>query len=937
MLSRPGVRFALGLIALCGWAALEPPLHLRAVLEPPLQVYGSDASQARAAWPPLVRKTPDKAPVLTPQQELATIVVPPGYRVELVASEPLVIDPILIDFDADGRMWVVEMPGFMPDTSGTDSRDPINGVAVLEDTNGDGVMDRRTVFADKLVLPRALKVLAGGRVLVGEPPNLWLMTDTDGDLKADTRVLVSNTYGRAEGNIEHNANSLLWALDNTIYTSEHDWHLRWKNGAFETLPTLSRGQWGASQDDAGRVYRNFNDAPLFVDYLAPSYYMRNPNLARTRGLYDPLISREASVVWPIRATRGVNRGYRDQFFRPDDSSITIQAAGTPLIFRGDRLPKALQGQAFITDSATNLVHAYRIVDDGTGRLRAEDFYRKGEFFASSDERCRPVNIASAPDGTLYVVDMYRGVVQDGMFWTDYLRDYIKSRDLELPVKLGRIWRIVHEGQRPSPAPRLSSASSAQLVETLSHSNGWWRDTAQQLLVQRGDKAMAPQLRALAGQAADWRTRLHALWTLDGLDALEPAQVERALSDRSPNLRASAVRLSEPWLPDLDQPLGGLVAKRVDDVSWTVRRQVAASIGRLPEAARIESATTILERYGSDPIVVDATISGLPGSEAAVLERILGHGLRGRVPSSGAQQADAVTMLAATIAKGGDAAAVTAADCAVDGRVRRCVATGCGVERTRHGSHRPRRTRPASAHRRSRGRTCGADQACVRQYRDGAHRQEHRQPDRVARQTRAGRHRAAIHARRAASLRCGSGAVQEPLHRLSSGGRAWAREDGADARGFETRHRRGCRQCRSHSPWRHGGPDRSDAATCVCARRRANRRAADVHPARVGPHRLRGCSGRCERDPRVDANADASLDGDRTAAGTRRTLIFRGASPLGPRTLSRAPLRRRAPFAWLTRYRSFAGAASRVTIWEIRSNSVAALCLDSSGSRGRAHA
>jgi mono/diheme cytochrome c family protein/glucose/arabinose dehydrogenase len=605
-----------------------------------------DAFQSGPRWPPPVRKTAEKAPVLTPQQEHATIVVPPGYRVELVASEPLVVDPIVIDFDGDGRMWVVEMPGFMPDTSGRTSREPINDVVVLEDTDGDGVMDKRTVFADKLVLPRALKVLAGGRVLVGEPPNLWLMTDTDGDLKADTRVVVSNTYGRADANVEHNANSLLWALDNTIYTSEHDWHLRWKNGAFETVPTPSRGQWGASQDDAGRIYRNFNDAPLFVDYLAPSYYTRNPNLARTRGLYDPLISREASVVWPIRATRGVNRGYRDQFFRPDDSSITIQAAGTPVVFRGDRLPKALQGHAFITDSGTNLVHAYRVHDDGTGRLSAEDFYKKGEIFASWDERCRPVYLTSAPDGTLYVVDMYRGVVQDGFYWTDFLRDYIKSREMELPVRLGRIWRIVHESMRPAAAPKLSSASSARLVETLSHPNGWWRDTAQQLLVQRSDSSVTPQLREAARRAADWRSRLHALWTLDGVGALEPAQVAHALSDRSAFVRAAAIRLSEPWLDDPQQPLAASVLERMNDVSWTVRRQLAASIGRLPAPARIDRAATMLERYGSDPVVVDATISGLSGSEREVFERVLRNAVD-------PQKADALTMLAAAMARSGN--------------------------------------------------------------------------------------------------------------------------------------------------------------------------------------------------------------------------------------------------------------------------------------------
>ena len=148
---------------------------------------------------------------------MKTLVLPPGYRVQLVAKEPLVIDPIAIDFDADGRMWVLEMPGFMSEATAANSREPINNVVVLEDTNGDGVMDKRTVFADKLVLPRAMKVLDKG-VLVGGPPNLWFMQDTDGDLKADKKDLVSDTYGRAAASIEHNANSLFWGLDNLMYT-----------------------------------------------------------------------------------------------------------------------------------------------------------------------------------------------------------------------------------------------------------------------------------------------------------------------------------------------------------------------------------------------------------------------------------------------------------------------------------------------------------------------------------------------------------------------------------------------------------------------------------------------------------------------------------------------------------------------------------------------
>ena len=258
---------------------------------------------------------PAEPPVLSPEASMKTIVLPPGYRLELVASEPMIEEPVVIDWDPDGRLWVVEMPGYMEDMPATTELQPTGRVSVLEDTNGDGKMDKKTVFLDKLVLPRALKVLDRG-VLVAEPPNLWLARDTDGDLKADTKERVTDTYGTQMANVEHNANSLLWGMDNWMHTSEVDVMLRLKDLKFEVKPTLSRGQWGATQDDAGRVYRNTNSAALFVDIVSTPYYARNPNLLRTRGSYETLDTGDLNTTWPLRPTPGVNRGYQDGVLRP---------------------------------------------------------------------------------------------------------------------------------------------------------------------------------------------------------------------------------------------------------------------------------------------------------------------------------------------------------------------------------------------------------------------------------------------------------------------------------------------------------------------------------------------------------------------------------------------------------------------------------------------
>jgi len=584
------------------------------------------SSPADRPWPPGVQKVSADSPALSPEDALKTFFMPPGYHLELVASEPLIQEPVAFDWDLDGRLWAVEMPGFMADIRGSNEHDPIGRVVVLEDTDGDGRMDKRTVFADGLVLARSLKVLDRG-VLVAEPPNVWLMRDTNGDLRVDSKERITDQYGRFDGDPQNNANGFYWGLDNRMYTAgQSTIQLRLKDGVFEVQPTLSRGEWGVSEDDAGRTYRNTNESALHVDLVQTSYYARNPSLARTRGSYERLADEtpDLNIVWPVRPNPGTNRAYQLGIDRDDGSLARFTSVCAPLVYRGDRLPAELYGNVFVAEPAANLVSRIILSDDGTG-LRAKKAYERGEFLASTDERFRPVYLSNAPDGTLYIADMYRGIIEHRISITEYLRDQIVARKLEQPTGYGRIYRVVHETTTRDGASPFAHASATQLVDALSHTNGWRRDTAQRLLVERGARGVVPDLVKLATGATDWRTRLHALWTLDGLDAIQPETITAALEDSSRDVRVSAIRIAERWLGEAGNAMQAAVLKRLDDSDWAVHQQLAASIGMLPPGTRERAAADVLERYGTDPVVMDATLSGLRGNEWAVLERLLARG------------------------------------------------------------------------------------------------------------------------------------------------------------------------------------------------------------------------------------------------------------------------------------------------------------------------
>ena len=562
------------------------------------------------------------APVHTPAEELATFTVAPGFRVELVAADPLIGDPIALQFGPDGRLWVLEMRGLMPDVDGKGENEPVCSVAVLEDTDRDGRYDRRTVFADKLVMPRAL-ALVGDGLLVAEPPNLWFLRDTNGDGVADQRTAVAKDYGDVK-NPEHTANGLMWALDNWIYSANSTARFRWLGeGRFARESTVTRGQWGISQDDVGRIFYNSNSDPLRHDAMPSAYLKRNPAF-NAAGANIALVPGNLRI-WPGRVTPGVNRGYKS--LDADGKITAMTAACGPVVYRGALFPAEFRGDAFVPEPAGNLIKRIKL-SEKEGVLTGSNAYEGREFLTSTDERFRPVNLYNGPDGALYVVDLYRGILQHRLYITSFLRQQIEERGLARGTGYGRIWRIV-----PTAAPKadfqlgLARASAVELVEQLNSPNGWVRDTAQRLLVERRDPAGVNALRAAA---VDPRrpalARLHALWSLDGVGggALEPATLRRALADPDARVAAAAVRLSESTLkaggdPALETAVLALVKTRDEPA---VRLQLALSLGELRTPAATAALRVLVTMAGRQPLLAEAVVSGLAGRENELIEALV---------------------------------------------------------------------------------------------------------------------------------------------------------------------------------------------------------------------------------------------------------------------------------------------------------------------------
>jgi mono/diheme cytochrome c family protein/glucose/arabinose dehydrogenase len=497
-------------------------------------------------------------PYLTPEEELKKFVLPEGYHLELVLSDPIIKEPVVAMFDGNGRMYVAEMRSYMQDIDGHNEMAHVGRVSMHWSSKHNGVYDRHTVFADNLLLPRMLLPLQDG-VLVNETDSndVWLYRDTNGDGVADQKVLVL-PGGPRGGNLEHQQSGMVWGRDNWIYQAVNSFRFRMEGTNTLVEPTgPNGGQWGINQDDYGKMWfvnagseigpLNFQQPIVYGAFSVPDQF-----------------GPEFSEVWPLVGLADVEGGVNR--FRPSDKTLNhFTATCGDEIYRGDRLPADLRGDLLFGEPVGRLIRRAKVSDIG-GVTYLHNAYEKGEFIRSTDPNFRPVNMMTAPDGTLYIVDMYRGVIQEGN-WVrpgSYLRPMVQKYQLDKNTGRGRIWRLVHDGFKPGPEPKMLDETPAQLVKHLTHPNGWWRDTAQKLLVLRGDKSVVPSLVKMTETNPNRLARLGALWTLEGLHALSPALVFEKLTDKDPRVRAAAIRTSETLFKGGDASVVGPVEAMAHD-------------------------------------------------------------------------------------------------------------------------------------------------------------------------------------------------------------------------------------------------------------------------------------------------------------------------------------------------------------------------------------
>ena len=578
-------------------------------------------------------------PPYSPEQALDTFQIEQGFRIELFAAEPDIRDPVAMEFDEFGRIYVVENPGYPLDTETAGGT-----VKLLVDTDSDGLPDFVTVFADGLTMPTGVMRWKQG-VIVTDPPSVLYFEDTDNDGVADIRRVVLS--GFAFTNPQHTVSSPLYGLDNWIYLSNEGYttarvfqdkfsdtgseihypdrpggprlaierrSLRFRPDQFEIEWLAGPSQYGQTFDTWGRLFTHNNSNHVRHEVIAARYLERNPDLRVARPWHDMPDHGNAAEVYPITVN--------PRFELLTNAGQITSASGLTL-YLGGAFPPAFENVSFVAEPAHNLVHR-DVWEPAGATFLARRAAPEREFLASADSWFRPVNFYIGPDGALYLIDYYRKVIEHPE-WTS--AETYESDDLYDGSDKGRIYRIVPADGLPlSRDIQLGAAPDEELVQYLDHPNIWWRRAAQRLLVDRrggsaGSSGTGRLLRRFFAESRSATARVHALWTLEGIGDLDAATVEAALADAAPGVRENAVILAEARLGKAARgPLSARLLTMKDDPDPRVRFQLLCTLGYLGSAAAAKIRDELLSRDMEDPWVQIAALSWPSTTAAALLAK-----------------------------------------------------------------------------------------------------------------------------------------------------------------------------------------------------------------------------------------------------------------------------------------------------------------------------
>ena len=507
---------------------------------------------------------------------LSTFELADGFQIELFAAEPLVTDPVAMTVDAAGRMYVVELHGYPDDESGSST------IKRLTDTDGDGRPDESTVFAEGLRMPKGVMPWKEG-LLVTDAPEVLYLEDTDGDGRADAKRTMLTGFDKS--NPQLGVNTPIYGLDNWIYMAHMSGsdsvrfterpgrtydasgrNVRLRPGDKKLEALAARSQYGHTFDAWGRHLLNTNSNHIYQEALAARYLKRNPDL---------LVSSTTEVISDHGASAKMYPITPDSKNRLGKAGGITSASGL-VSYQGGLFPAPYRHVTFIGAPIYNAVHVDKL-SEGGGTLVARRMQEKKEFLASTDRWFRPVSAYVGPGGALYVIDYSRRVLEQPKFLTE---EVLNSADIYAGADRGRIYRIVPAGAEAASwlgSLALGEASIRTLVQALERENLWWRRTAQRLLVDRQDQAATGPLAQLAENSALPEARLHALWTLEGLGALKPELIRKALQDESAGVRENALRLAERHLEESPELAEALVAMGAEPKA-SVRYQLLLALG-----------------------------------------------------------------------------------------------------------------------------------------------------------------------------------------------------------------------------------------------------------------------------------------------------------------------------------------------------------------------